>query len=83
MKIKHSVEAEQAEVDLLFDMPVGCLKIKYPNAETEERALADTKTAFTMALNEMLREAFKRGKKIGKKFADEKDTEMYSDKPMS
>lgn len=77
MKIKHIVEAEKAEVDLLFDMVMTTCMTTYPNVDEQAIALANCKVSFEKALNEHLGKAFKLGKKLGKMKADSKDDTMY------
>lgn len=77
MQVEHIVKPTDEEVSALFDIPVLCLKATYATSELEKKALEDAKMVFKKKLSEVAQEAFDIGRKIGKKKADKKDTEMY------
>lgn len=77
MKIKHSVETEDEEVSLLYDMVTSICLAPYPTVEEQNAAIIAGKIAFKKALDELVLKSFKVGCKIGKKKADVTDATMY------
>lgn len=77
MKVKHTVTAEDKDIDALFNPVVICAKTVYASVEEETAALKKARDDFEMKLNKLLCKAFKTGKKICKVKVSSKDTAMY------
>jgi hypothetical protein len=78
MKVKHSIETEPAECDMLYDMVTTACLAAYPSTEAQTEALNITKEAFKVKLDEYVARAFAVGQRVGKNKADSKDSTMYS-----
>ena len=77
MKVKHTVETNDAEVETLYSMVSGICLATYPTMEEQTAAVVAGKVSFKNALDELIAKAFKIGTKMGKKSSDTMDTEMY------
>jgi hypothetical protein len=77
MKVKHSIETEPAECDMLYDMVTSVCLAAYPSVEAQTEALSITKDAFKAKLDEYVARAFAVGQRVGKNKADTKDSAMY------
>jgi hypothetical protein len=77
MKVKHSVETEDVEADLLYNMVTAICLAPYPTVEEQNAAILAAKLEFKTKLDELVLKAFKVGCKIGKKKADITDAAMY------
>lgn len=77
MKVKHSVETEDVEVTMLYDMVTSICLASYGTVEEQTAAIAAGKMLFKDKLNSLIQKAFKVGAKIGKSKADTKDAAMY------
>jgi len=77
MKVKHTVETNDAEVDVLYSMVSSICLATYPTVEEQNAAVVAGKVAFKKALDDLVAKAFKCGTKLGKKSSDTMDTEMY------
>lgn len=77
MKVKHSVETEDMEVDMLYSMVTAICLAPYPTVEEQNAAIIAGKESFKTKLDELVLKAFKVGCKIGKKKADVTDAAMY------
>lgn len=75
MKVKHSVESTQDEVDLLFNIAMTASLMVYPTVEEQSSAILAAKTDFQIKLDSLLGIAYKTGKKMSE--ADQKDTTSY------
>ena len=78
IKVKHTVVADMAILDNLFETIVMTAKVAYPSVEAETEALMLCKHEVIEEIHAMVEQAFKVGRKIGKVRADEEDTAMYA-----
>ena len=77
MKVKHSVETEDVEVTMLYDMVTSICLASYGTVEEQLASIAAAKLVFKEHLDMLVQKAFKVGAKIGKDKADTKDAAMY------
>ena len=77
MKVRHTVETNDSEVEALYSMVSGICLATYPSVEEQTAAVVAGKVAFKSALDELIAKAFKIGTKMGKKSSDTMDTAMY------
>jgi hypothetical protein len=80
IKVKHVAMANTLEIDPIFWAVVAATKLVYPTAEEEQAAMMEAKLVFEKEVHDIVSEAFRIGKKIGKYSADEKDTKLYKKK---
>ena len=77
MKVKHSIETEPAECDMLYGMVTSVCLAAYPSTEAQTEALMSAKMVFKAKLDEYVARAFAVGQRVGKNKADSKDSSMY------
>ena len=76
MIVRHSIETEKAEADMLFELVSSICLAVYPSVEEQTLHVEAAKLTFKNALDEIVHHSFKIGQKVCST-ADEKDTEMY------
>jgi len=69
--LKHSIAITPEAVDMLFNIAVEPAKIAYSSEVEQTTALTNAKIAFSELLDSYLRCAYKKGKKIGRKYPKE------------
>lgn len=77
MKVRHSIETEDVEADMLYNMVTSICLASYSTVEEQSAAIMAAKLVFKTKLDELVLKAFKVGTKIGKKKADVSDSAMY------
>lgn len=77
MKVKHSVETEDLEAEVLYSMVTAICLAPYPTVEEQNMAIVAGKHTFKDELDELVLKAFDVGFKIGMNNANVKDAAMY------
>jgi len=76
MIVRHSIETEKTEADMLFELVSSVCLAVYPSVEEQGVHVEAAKVSFKTALDELVCHAFKVGQKVCST-GDTKDTEMY------
>lgn len=77
MLVKHSIETEEAECMMLFNIASEVCLRTYATPDEQTMAIEAVKKVFKAKLDEYVASAFKVGQKVGKYKADKKDSAMY------
>lgn len=77
MKIKHSVETEDMEAEVLYSMVTALCLAPYPTVEEQNMAIVEGKHTFKHELDQLVLKSFDVGFKIGMNNANVKDAAMY------